>query len=49
MVRIALHFVDGERGDDAPVPDGIIVDVGGPGAPPQLPVLLPLAAAGENE
>jgi hypothetical protein len=28
---ITLHFVDGERGDDDLVADGIIVDIGGPG------------------
>ena len=28
---VTLHFVDGQRGDDIPVPDGRIIDQGGPG------------------
>ena len=28
---ITLHFVDGQRGDDIPVQDGMIIDQGGPG------------------
>jgi hypothetical protein len=28
---ITLHFVDGQRGDDIPVPEGKIIDQGGPG------------------
>ena len=28
---ITLHFVDGKRGDDVPLQDGMIIDQGGPG------------------
>jgi hypothetical protein len=28
---ITLHFVDGQRGDDVLTPDGLVIDVGGPG------------------
>jgi hypothetical protein len=28
---ITLHFVDGNRGDDIPLQDGMIIDQGGPG------------------
>jgi hypothetical protein len=28
---ITLHFIDGKRGDDILVPDGMIVDIGAPG------------------
>jgi len=34
---VTLHFVDGLRGDDNPIPDGKIVDQGGPGSSP-IPV-----------
>jgi uncharacterized repeat protein (TIGR01451 family) len=34
---VTLHFVDGLRGDDNPIPDGKIVDQGAPGSSP-IPV-----------
>ena len=29
---ITLHFVDGEKGDDDLIKNGIIIDIGGPGS-----------------
>ncbi|MCP4639078.1 MAG: IPTL-CTERM sorting domain-containing protein [bacterium] len=34
---ISMVFVDGERGDDDLTADGVIIDQGGPGAPPDVP------------
>jgi hypothetical protein len=28
---VRLHFIDGQRGDDIPMHDGMIIDKGGPG------------------
>ncbi|MFW6147106.1 MAG: choice-of-anchor U domain-containing protein [Thermodesulfobacteriota bacterium] len=30
---VTLHFVDGKRGDDNPIADGIVIDEGGLGLP----------------
>ena len=30
---VTLHFIDGQRGDDDPTANGVIVDKGGPGGP----------------
>jgi len=30
---VTLHFVDGKRGDDNSIEDGVIIDEGGPGTP----------------
>ena len=35
---ITLHFVDGQRGDADLIANGVLVDPGGPGVPPGVPV-----------